>query len=243
MTESPFSCAFAITLLGPIDDARHILRRLQNNEAFQHYLRRRTLRALRSSWGFCLQVSRVPQQRCSLLSRRYLLVLAATIVVAPIVLIAVFRYRRTCSVLARGAFAREASEHHRLVTAGRSANARAELSHRHGPLPQVPWIPALVFFLVPPQCWPSRGAVGRGLAAFRLLRDLLRQTDPVHVPSFSARAGSRHASLSRQLLCGAAGSKQAGDLDFASPRPDRAPEAGPAPSFFVQSAPLPSFPG
>src|SRR5260221_4751382 len=34
------------TLLGKTEDARHILRGLQNNEAFQHYLRRRTLRAL-----------------------------------------------------------------------------------------------------------------------------------------------------------------------------------------------------
>ena len=37
---------FLRLLVHPIDDARDILRRLQNNEAFQHYLRKRALRAL-----------------------------------------------------------------------------------------------------------------------------------------------------------------------------------------------------
>src|SRR5258706_4990855 len=47
MTEGPLQLRILrYTLLGPIDDARHILRRLQKNEAFPPHLRGCTLRPL-----------------------------------------------------------------------------------------------------------------------------------------------------------------------------------------------------
>src|SRR5213593_1462923 len=92
MTEGPLQLRILrYTLLGPIDDARHILRRLQNNEAFQHYLRRRTLRALPLVVGILLTSLACSAAVVFLFFRAgILLVLAATIVVAPIVLIASF---------------------------------------------------------------------------------------------------------------------------------------------------------
>src|SRR5229473_15290 len=92
MTEGPLQLRILrYTLLGPIDDARHVLRRLQNNEAFQHYLRRRTLRALPLVVGILLTSLACSAAVVFLFFRAgILLVLAATIVVAPIVLIASF---------------------------------------------------------------------------------------------------------------------------------------------------------
>src|SRR5258706_5307949 len=92
MTEGPLQLRILrYTLLGPIDDARHILRRLQSNEAFQHYLRRRTLRALPLVVGILFTSLACSGPVMFLFFRAgILLVLAATIVVAPIVLIASF---------------------------------------------------------------------------------------------------------------------------------------------------------
>src|SRR2546427_11997425 len=84
MTEGPLQLRILrYTLLGPIDDARHILRRLQNNEVFQHYLRRRTLRALPLVVGILLTSLACSAAVVFLFFRAgILLVLAATIVVA-----------------------------------------------------------------------------------------------------------------------------------------------------------------
>src|SRR5258708_36943854 len=92
MTEGPLQLRILrYTLLGPIDDARHILRRLQNNEAFQHYLRRRKLRALPLVVGILLTSLACSAAVVVLFFRAgILLVLAATLVVAPVVLIACF---------------------------------------------------------------------------------------------------------------------------------------------------------
>ena len=92
MTEDPLPLRILrYALLDPFDDARDILRRLQNNEAFQHYLRRRTLRALPLVVGILLTSLACSAAAVFLFFRAgILLVLAATIVVAPIVLIASF---------------------------------------------------------------------------------------------------------------------------------------------------------
>src|SRR5258706_365203 len=151
MTEGPLQLRILrYTLLGPIDDARHILRRLQNNEAFQHYLRRRTLRALPLVVGILLTSLACSAAVMFLFFRAgILLVLAATIVVAPIVLIASFSVQAyvLLSWLEGRALAK-LQEHHRPRHRGPIGQWLAR-SYRidMGPLPQVPWIPALVFFL------------------------------------------------------------------------------------------------
>src|SRR5258708_32420583 len=90
MTEGPLQLRILrYTLLGPIDDARHILRRLRNNEALQHYLRRRTLRAVPLVGGILLTSVACAAAMMSLFSRPgILLALGAPLVVPPRCLIA-----------------------------------------------------------------------------------------------------------------------------------------------------------
>src|SRR6267143_419775 len=159
MTEGPLQLRILrYTLLGPIDDARHILRRLQNNEAFQHYLRRRTLRALPLVVGILLTSLACCAAVVFLFFRAgILLVLAATIVVAPIGQWLVRSYRIDM-----------------------------------GPLPQVPWIPALVFFLVPAAMLAQIATpLAAGLAAFQIVAAILYATRaPVHgIDHTPARGG------------------------------------------------------
>src|SRR5262245_22364858 len=78
-------------LVRPIDDARDILRRLQSNEAFQHYLRKRALRALPLVVGIVLASLACSAAAAVFFLRAGAFVgLTATIVVAPIVLVASF---------------------------------------------------------------------------------------------------------------------------------------------------------
>src|SRR5213595_613105 len=176
MTEGPLQLRILrYTLLGPIDDARHILRRLQNNEAFQHYLRRRTLRALPLVVGILLTSLACSAAVVFLFFRAgILLVLAATIVVAPIVLIASFSVQAYVLLSwLEGRSLAKLQEHHRPRHRGPIGQWLVR-SYRidMGPLPQVPWIPALVFFLVPAAMLaqvaaPLGAGRGRGTQVFR----------------------------------------------------------------------------
>jgi len=159
-----------------------------------------------------------------------LLVLAATIVVAPIVLIASFSVQAYVLLSwLEGVRSRSFRSTTALVTAGRSAMARAELSHRHGALPQVPWIPALVFFLVPAAMLAQVAApLAAGLAAFQIVAAIFyARRDPVHGIDHSPARGGVEAPKSFAAAplrrCGLP--SRAGDLDFSSRRPDRAPES------------------
>src|SRR6266705_2983427 len=201
MTEGPLQLRILrYALLDPIDDARHILRRLQNNEAFQHYLRRRTLRALPLVVGIVLTSLACSAAVVFLFFRAgILLVLAATIVVAPIVLIASF------SVQAY------------VLLSWLVGSYRIDM----GPLPQVPWIPALVFFLVPAAMLAQVAApLAAGLAAFQIVAAIFyARRDPVHGLDHSPARGGVEApkSFAAAPLREVRAPKQAGDLDFASP--------------------------
>src|SRR6266850_757725 len=225
MTESPLQLRILrYTLLGPIDDARHILRRLQSNEAFQHYLRRRTLRALPLLVGILLTSLACSAAVVFLFFRAgILLVLAATIVVAPIVLIASFSVQAyvLLSWLEGRALAK-LQEHHRPRHRGPIGQWLAR-SYRidMGPLPQVPWIPALVFFLVPAAMLAQVAApLAAGLAAFQIVAAIFyARRDPVHGTDHSPARGGVEArkSFAAAPLRELRAPKQAGDLDFASP--------------------------
>jgi hypothetical protein len=225
MTEGPLQLRILrYTLLGPIDDARHILRRLRNNEAFQHYLRRRTLRALPLVVGILLTSLACSAAMVFLFFRAGIpVVLAATIVVAPIVLIASFSVQAyvLLSWLEGRALAK-LQEHHRPRHRGPIGQWLAR-SYRidMGPLPQVPWIPALVFFLVPAAMLAQVAApLAAGLAAFQIVAAIFyARRDPVHGIDHSPARGGVEApkSFAAAPLREVRAPKQAGDLDFASP--------------------------
>jgi hypothetical protein len=225
MTEGPLQLRILrYTLLGPIDDARHILRRLQNNEAFQHYLRRRTLRALPLVVGIVL-TSLACSAAVVLLFMRAgpLLALAATIVVAPIVLIASFSIQAYVLLSwLEGRSLAKLQEHHRPRHRGPIGQWLVR-SYRidMGPPPQVPWIPALVFFLVPAAMLAQVAApLAAGLAAFQIVAAIFyARRDPVHGIDHSPARGGVEApkSFAAAPLREVRAPKQAGDLDFASP--------------------------
>src|ERR1700704_5580436 len=225
MTEGPLQLRILrYTLLGPIDDARHILRRLQNNEAFQHYLRRRTLRALPLVVGILLTSLACSAAVVFLFFRAgILLVLAATIVVAPIVLIASFSVQAYVLLSwLEGRSLAKLQEHHRPRHRGPIGQWLAR-SYRidMGPLPQVPWIPALVFFLVPAAMLAQVAApLAAGVAAFQIVAAIFyARRDPVHGIDHSAARGGVEApkSFAAAPLREVRAPKQADDLDFASP--------------------------
>src|SRR2546426_9575090 len=200
MTEGPLQLrVLQYTLLGPIDDARHILRRLQNNEAFQHYLRRRTLRALPLVVGILLTSLACSAAVVFLFFRAgILLVLAATIVVAPIVLIASFSVQAyVLRSLLEGRSLAKLQEHHRPRHRGPIGQWLAR-SYRidMGPLPQVPWIPALVFFLVPAAMLARVAApLAAGLVVFQMDGAIFyARRDPVHGIDHSPARSEEHTS-------------------------------------------------
>jgi hypothetical protein len=225
MTEDPLQLRILrYALLDPIDDARDILRRLQNNEAFQHYLRKRTLRALPLVVGIVLT-----SLACSAAAMFFflragtLLALAATIVVAPIVLIASFSVQAYVLLSwLEGRSLAKLQEHRRPRHRGPIGQWLAR-SYRidMGPLPQVPWIPALVFFLLPAAMLAQVAALfAAGLAVFQIVAAIFyARRDPVSGVDHSPARGGVEAPrpFAAAPLRKVRVPKQAGDLDFASP--------------------------
>jgi hypothetical protein len=224
MTEGPLQLRILrYALLDPIDDARSILRRLQNNEAFQHYLRKRTLRALPLVVGIVLaSLASSAAAVIFFLRAGSLLAVVATIVVAPIVLIASFSVQAyvLLSWLEGRALAK-LQEHRRPRHRGPIGQWLAR-SYRidMGPLPQVPWIPALVFFLLPAAMLAQVAApFASALAAFQIAAAIFyARRDPVSGVDHSPARGGAEAPkpFAAPPLRKVAVPKQAGDLDFAS---------------------------
>jgi hypothetical protein len=225
MTEGPLHLRILRhALLDPIDDARSMLRRLQSNEAFQHYLRKRTLHALPLVVGIVLT-----SLACSagamlfFLRAGTLLALAATIVVAPIVLIASLAVQAyvLLSWLEGRALAKlqehRRPRHHGPIGQWLARRYRIDM----GPLPRVPWIPALVFFVLPAAMLTQVAApFAAGLAALQIVAAIFyARRDPVSGVDHSPARGGVEAPRSfaaappRDVRV----PRQAGDLDFASP--------------------------
>ena len=225
MTEDPLPLRILrYALLDPIDDARDILRRLQNNEAFQHYLRKRTLRALPLVVGIVLtSLASSAAAVFFFLRAGTLLALAATIVVAPIVLIASFSVQAYVLLSwLEGRSLAKLQEHRRPRHRGPIGQWLVR-SYRidMGPLPQVPWIPALVFFLLPAAMLAQVAApFAAGLAAFQIVAAIIyARRDPVSGVDHSPARGGVEApkSFAAAPLRKVRVPKQASDLDFASP--------------------------
>src|SRR5882672_9686106 len=211
-------------LLDPFDDARDILRRLQNNEAFRHYLRKRTLRALPLVVGIVLtSLASSAGAAFFFLRANTLLGLAATIVVAPIVLIASFSVQAYALLSwLEGRSLAKLQEHRRPRHRGPIGQWLAR-SYRidMGPLPRVPWIPALVFFLLPAAILAQVAApVAAALAAFQIVAAVIyARRDPVSRVDHSPVRGEVEApkSFAAAPVRDVRVPKQASDLDFASP--------------------------
>ncbi|HZF18350.1 MAG TPA: hypothetical protein VE008_01450 [Burkholderiales bacterium] len=209
-------------LLDPIDAARDILRRCQNNEAFQHYLRKRVLRALPLVVGIVLTSLACCAAAVFFSLRGTLLALVAMVLVAPIVLIASFSVQAyvLLSWLEGRSLAKlqehRRPRHHGPIGQWLARRYRIDM----GPLPQVPWIPALLFFLLPAamlvQVAPR---VAAGLAVFQIVAAIFyARRDPVPGSDHSPARGGAEAlkSFAAGLLRKVRVSKPAGDLDFAS---------------------------
>jgi len=178
-----------------------------------------------------------------------LLVLAATIVVAPIVLIASFSVQAYVLLSwLEGRSLAKLQEHHRLVTAGQSANGSCGAIASTWALPQVPWIPALVFFLVPAAMLAQVAApLAAGLAVFQIVAAIFyARRDPVHgIDHSPARGGVEAPKSFAAALCGRCGLPSRQATWTSPPRGTIGHrKLDPAPSFFrAIRLPLPSFPG
>ena len=205
-------------LLQPIDDARAIVRRLQSNVAFQQYLRNRASRALPLVLGMVLTSLACSAGAMAFFMRaNNLLALLATIVAAPIVLVASFAVQAyvLMSWLEGRALAK-LQEHRRprhRGPVGRWLARRYRIDM--GPLPQVPWIPALVFFVLPAAMLASVAApYAAGLAALQIAAAVFyARRDPVSGVDHSLARGGVE---SPRPSAAARAPRQADDLDFAS---------------------------
>jgi hypothetical protein len=223
MTADPLQLrVLRYALLDPIDDAREILRRLQNNEAFQHYLRKRVLRALPLVVGIVLTSLASCAAAVFFSLRGTLLALVAMVVVAPIVLIASFSVQAYVLLSwLEGRSLAKLQEHRRPRYRGPIGKWLAR-SYRidMGPFPQVPWIPALVFFLLPAAILAKVAApYAAGLAVYQIVAAIFYAgRDPVSgVDHSPARSGvDAPKSFAAALLRKVRVHKPAGDLDFAS---------------------------
>ena len=209
-------------LLDPIDAARDILRRCQNNEAFQHYLRKRVLRALPLVVGIVLTSLACCAAAVFFSLRGTLLALVAMVLVAPIVLVASFSVQAYVLLSwLEGRSLAKLQEHRRPRHRGPIGQW---LARRYridmGPLPRVPWIPALVFFLLPAAMLAKVATqFAAGLAVFQIVAAIFyARRDPVSGVDHSPARGGVDAPMSFvvTLLRKVRLHKPAGDLDFAS---------------------------
>jgi len=211
-------------LLDPIDDTRDILRRLQNNEMFQRYLRERRLHALPLAAGGVLASLALSGAAMVFIMRAgTLLALTTTIVIAPMVLIgSVWVQAHVLLSWLEGRSLAKLQEHRRARDRGPIGQWVARRFRIDmGPLPQVPWIPALVFFLLPAAMLASVAApVAAGLVAFQIVAVIIyARRDPLSgVEHSRARRGvEAPQSFAAAPLPKARSSRGADDLDFAAP--------------------------
>jgi hypothetical protein len=218
MTEGSLqSRILRFALLHPIDDARAIVRRLQSNVAFQQYLRNRASRALPLVLGMVLTSLACSAGAMAFFMRaNNLLALLATIVAAPIVLVASFAVQAfvLMSWLEGRALAK-LQEHRRPRHRGPIGQW---LARRYridmGPLPQVPWVPVLVFFVLPAAMLAKVAApYAAGLAALQIAAAIFyARRDPVSGVDLSPARGG----VSAPSAAAPRAPRQADDLDFAS---------------------------
>ncbi|MGH8706527.1 MAG: hypothetical protein ACREVD_00505 [Burkholderiales bacterium] len=195
-----------IALLDPIGDARALLRRLQSNEMFQRYLRERSLYALPLVAGVAMAgLALAGGAMAFILGAGTFLAVMTVGVLVPIVLVGslVVQAYVLLSWL-EGRSLAKLQEHRRTRERGPAARWIAQrLRIDMGPAPRVPWIPAVVLFVLPAAMLVSVApAIAAGLAVLQLVAAVVyARRDPVsgaELPEIQVSAG-------------------ADDLDFSSP--------------------------
>jgi hypothetical protein len=218
-------------LLDPIEDTRAVLRRSQNNEAFRQYLLERRLHALLLVAGIVLaSLTFAGAAAISIMGAGTLLAVLAALVTAPILLIAsLWVQARVLLSWLEGRSLAKLQEHRRprhRGPIGRWFVRRFRIDM--GPFPEVPPIPALLFFLLPAVMLARVAApVAAGLFAFQIVAAIVyARRDPAsgadrplaprgaEAPKSFAAAPQAAASLRRPPV-----SKGTDDLDFAASAP------------------------
>jgi hypothetical protein len=219
-----------IALLDPISDARALLRRLQSNEMFQRYLRERSLYALPLVAGVAIAGLALAGGTIAFIVRAGALLTLLAIVLAPIVLVgSVLVQAYVLLSWLEGRSLAKLQEHRRARDRGPAARWIAQrFGIDMGPPPRVPWIPALVLFVLPAAMLASVApAIAAGLAVFQLVAAIIyARRDPVAGADHSgARRGvEAPGSFDAPPLPKIQVSADADDLDPTSPPPrgDRA---------------------
>lgn len=210
------------SLLEPVESTLHIVRRLQENEVFRDYLRERILSVLPLLVAvIATSVTLAVATAAFVASTNGLVALLVMLTVVPIVLIGSFWVQAHAAL----SWLEERSLVKLLPGGGRSRGrgpVNQWLVRRvHidlGPPPQVPWIPALVFFLLPAVVLVEVSPpIAEGLAALLLATAIIYAArDPV-IPPDHARPRRERAPTEATPTRSARKSAGAGDLDFTAP--------------------------
>jgi hypothetical protein len=220
---SPQHRILRTALLDPIGDARALLRRLQSNEMFQSYLRERSLYALPLVAGVAIAGLALAGGAMEFIGRAgTLLALVTAIVFALSVLVgSILVQAYVLLSWLEGRSLAKLQEHRRTRDRGPAARWIARRFRIDmGPPPRVPWIPALVLFVLPAAMLVSVApALAAGLAVLQLVAAIIyARRDPVSGADHSgARRGVEEpGSLAAPPLPKIQVSAGADDLDFAS---------------------------
>lgn len=210
------------SLLEPAEGTLHIVRRLQENDAFRGYLRERILSVLPLVVAVvATSVTLAVGTAAFGASTNGLVALLVMLTVVPIVLIGSFWVQAHAAL----SWLEERSLVKLLPGGGRSRRrgpVNQWLIRRvHidlGPLPKLPWVPALVFFLPPAIVLTQVSApIAEGLAAFLLAAVVIYAArDPVVLPGHARprlERAPREAASTRTARKSGAGV----DLDFTEP--------------------------
>ncbi len=207
-----------IALLDPIGDALALLRRLQSNEMFQRYLRERSLYALplvagvaalglALAWGAMAFIGHAGTFLAVLTAIVFaLIVLFGSVLVQAYVVLTWLEGRSLAQLQGR----RHARDR------GPAAQWIAQrLGIDMGPPPRVPWIPALVLFVLPAAMLMNVApAIAAGLAVFQVVAAIIfARRDPV---SGARRRVESPGSFAEPPLPKIQVSAGSDDLDFSS---------------------------
>jgi len=213
---SPQHRILRIALLDPIGEALALLRRVQSNEKFQSYLRERRLYALPLVAGVVIAALALAWGALAFIGRAgtFLTVLTAVVFALIVLFGSVLVQAVVALSWLEGRSLAKLQEHRRARDRGPAARWIAQRFRIDmGPPPRVPWIPALVLFVLPAAMLLSVApALAAGVAALLLVAAIIYASrDPV--------AGAEHAGARREVetpkVQAAAGANDL-DLDFAS---------------------------
>jgi hypothetical protein len=207
-----------IALLDPIGDALALLRRLQSNEMFQRYLRERSLYALPLVAGAAIAGLALAGGAMAFIGHAgtFLAVLTAIVFALCVLVGSVLVQAYVLLSWLEGRSLAKLQEHRRARDRGPAARWIAErLRIDLGPPPRVPWIPALVLFVLPAAMLVSVApAIAAGLAVLLLVAAIIyAKRDPVSGARRGIEAPGPPAAPPLPKIDLSAG---ADDLDFSS---------------------------